>query len=291
MEQFSKSVIDLINKNKLQKNILVEVNIDKLNNKNENLNDALNFSNLDVNSLVKLFEVNEKLKNDFFKFGIYKNLEKKNLAELLKRVECPYSAILNLLEYILENDLILLENFLIKNKDLISEKELLYLLKAILNFKNEKTTKIESELYKKFNVKCIKVYFIHYLIDIKIEKDYFFTLLKKYKGTDNELNKSDILELFNILIIIQNNNIYKNENILEYFSIMNNLLMMLYLKEEIEKSNYEILKNNLDSAKIAITNNKTLSKSLEKLNLSDSRILKYNKSSATQDLVIEYLHI
>ncbi len=72
---------------------------------NENFSgEALNFSNLPVDKMVTLFNTNGKLKNDYFKFGLYNMLSEDNFNLMLSSIECPYSGLETLVEYVLQEN-------------------------------------------------------------------------------------------------------------------------------------------------------------------------------------------
>ncbi len=87
------SIIEV--KHELLKNLRIETSVLS--------GEALNISNLELNNIGKLFETNQKLKNDYFKFGLYKTLSEDKFTELLKLIKCPFNYMDTLLDYITEN--------------------------------------------------------------------------------------------------------------------------------------------------------------------------------------------
>jgi hypothetical protein len=76
--------------------------------------EAVNFSNLPVDKMGALFKSNQKLKSDYFKFGLYNMLSEENFNLMLKNVECPFSGLETLTEYVLEENKSLVKILLLK---------------------------------------------------------------------------------------------------------------------------------------------------------------------------------
>ena len=111
MEKLAQEICQSYNEiNKTEKtDKIVQINIgsyqDKLNSSSINVsNEAVNFSNLDLNTMIVLFAKSEKLKNDYFKFGLYNMLDENTLVEFIKHYQCPYSCIESFLDFLVEKD-------------------------------------------------------------------------------------------------------------------------------------------------------------------------------------------
>ena len=73
--------------------------------------EAINFSNLSLENMEILFKSNHKLRNDYFKFGIYNMLNEEKFNLMLQNVLCPFSGLETLLEFVLEENKSLVKNF------------------------------------------------------------------------------------------------------------------------------------------------------------------------------------
>ena len=73
--------------------------------------EAINFSNLSLENMEILFKSNHKLRNDYFKFGLYKMLNEEKFNLMLQNVLCPFSGLETLLEFVLEENKSLVKNF------------------------------------------------------------------------------------------------------------------------------------------------------------------------------------
>jgi hypothetical protein len=73
--------------------------------------EAINFSNLSLENMEILFKSNHKLRNDYFKFGLYNMLNEEKFNLMLQNVLCPFSGLETLLEFVLEENKSLVKNF------------------------------------------------------------------------------------------------------------------------------------------------------------------------------------
>jgi hypothetical protein len=72
--------------------------------------EAINFSNLSVENMGTLFKSNQKLKNDYFKFGLYNMLNEEKFILMLQNVECPFYGLETFTEFVLEENKCLVKN-------------------------------------------------------------------------------------------------------------------------------------------------------------------------------------
>lgn len=79
--------------------------------KNKELqSEAINFSNLSLENMETLFKSNHKLRNDYFKFGLYNMLNEEKFNLILQNVVCPFSGLEALLEFVLKENKSLVKN-------------------------------------------------------------------------------------------------------------------------------------------------------------------------------------
>lgn len=72
--------------------------------------EAINFSNLSHENMEILFKSNHKLRNDYFKFGLYNMLNEEKFNLMLQNVVCPFSGLETLLEFVIEENKSLVKN-------------------------------------------------------------------------------------------------------------------------------------------------------------------------------------
>lgn len=105
MERLSKQ-ISTFYENSSPNDKFEELKVDYILSKMENsstlASEALNFTNLEFSKLISLFENNEKLLKDYFKFGLYNLLSRNNMEEFFAKFSCPNSAMENVLDFIIE---------------------------------------------------------------------------------------------------------------------------------------------------------------------------------------------
>lgn len=81
---------------------------------NSEFSEAVNFSNLEIKKMISIFNTNSKLKNDYFKFGLFKMLSKEIFTELLKNIKCPFNHFDNVLETIVETQNLVINFFILR---------------------------------------------------------------------------------------------------------------------------------------------------------------------------------
>jgi hypothetical protein len=95
---------------------------------------VLNFTTLDFERLSKLFEANEKLLKDFFKFSLYQTLLEETRYRIFETFKVDYKYLQNVILYCFDQeDIDLLITVIDRNNDSLLEPELVVLFSNILN--------------------------------------------------------------------------------------------------------------------------------------------------------------
>ena len=103
MEKLALSISNFHSGKSTYRDFIDLVDIKKIQDCNKNSCDIaenINFSNLDSQQMVVLLEKNDKLKNDFFKYGLYQSLDDGNLNIILNKIKIPFSAIENFVDFL-----------------------------------------------------------------------------------------------------------------------------------------------------------------------------------------------
>ncbi len=103
MEKLALSISNFYSKNTSHRDFIDIVDIKKIQDGNTilcEIAENINFSNLDAQQMIVILEKNEKLKNDFFKYGLYQTLEEETFNILLNKIKIPFSAIDNFVDYL-----------------------------------------------------------------------------------------------------------------------------------------------------------------------------------------------
>ncbi len=107
MEKLAFSISNFYSKNKTHRDFIDIVDVKKIEDGNtisSEITENLNFSNLDAQQMIVILEKNEKLKNDFFKYGLYQTIEEETLNILLNKIKIPFSALDNFVDYLCLGD-------------------------------------------------------------------------------------------------------------------------------------------------------------------------------------------
>lgn len=258
---------------------VVQVNVDKVIKNipnsgvvenNYEQTEAINLSNLNYDQTKEILKINKKLFNMYLQFGLYRNLSKEDVKKFLKDFKIPYPHIEEILQFIIEiADKNLLEIFVNKNSELFTEKEILDVLNYLLNSENE------ADL----NISILTV-----ILQIEIDKDYFLTQIKR--NSKLEFNSKSLTNFVYILCIV-----YERENkinLLNYFSLVSDLLLAYYFQGKIENNLFQTLTNDLEKIKNKIKN-ETITK--HSYYIPNERIIKFHHSCIKDDFIIEKLKI
>jgi hypothetical protein len=103
MEKLSEVISKSYESNKVDR--LDELKLEIFKNKIENqlMTEAINFSNLDFSKLIILFDNNEKLLTDYFRFSLYQILPGSNLELFFTSYAVPFAYMQKIIEFVLES--------------------------------------------------------------------------------------------------------------------------------------------------------------------------------------------
>ena len=131
-----------------------------------------------------------------------------------------------------------------------------------------------------------------YLFNVKIDKNYFLSLMKNNKNL--RISPKELITLSNTTISIYKNNKNNFEILALYFSLISDLLLMFSVQNKILKDIYLQLKNEIETIKSQIRDleeGKIISKQTEELKITEHKMLRYARSISREDVVTEYIKI
>jgi hypothetical protein len=113
MEEFSVKIVNYFKNNYDMTNtdLFVETSVNFFKKEENNNNDSndnaeenftINLGNLDYTQLTNLLKTNKKMFRDYFKFGLFKLLDKENQKLLFKEYIIPYPSLKDIISYIIE---------------------------------------------------------------------------------------------------------------------------------------------------------------------------------------------
>lgn len=104
MEKLALTISDIYSHINNQQDFVGQVELSKIQStikktqESENFN--LNFSNMESDEIILIFNQNEKLRTDFFKYGLYNTIDENKLNNILRKVKVPFNSLDNFIEYI-----------------------------------------------------------------------------------------------------------------------------------------------------------------------------------------------
>lgn len=181
-----------------------------------------------------------------------------------------------------------MESFLFENSSIFNEYHILYVIKYLITLKTVSinVTLIDNQLFLNTG-KNFTTYFLSYLTNNEVDKNFFFSIMKK--NNELQITPDELLILLNSLIDLFKLNTVNNINSFKnYFSIFSDLLMMFNLQDKIENDIFFSLHSEVEKVKREIQENHEI---LILKNLKENNIkLKYVKNLG-EHLQIEYLKI
>ena len=227
---------------------------------------ALNLNSISVKEGIEVIKSNENLKEDFFKFELYKRkggiFREELIEEIFKTLRCAYY-IEDVIKFVLENsNFSLIVDIIILNSKYLLENQLALLLKIILSieagtkFKKFKHSHFEDFLKKTklaFTLTNFKVFLV-YILTVDMKGLYDKNLLVKSiliefasekiqieddneDSTDFESKEYEVKKIVDLLYITYNIvKLTKENNSLEFLNVILNILIFFEFNQLVEKS-------------------------------------------------------